>query len=115
MTIDVRKEGDICILEISGEVAYGKPTAKLRARSKELLVAGERRFVLDMRDVPWLDSSGLGEVFAAYKRAREVQGEVKLVLKGKSYSLFTITQLDKVFEIFGTAEEAIASFAAGAE
>ena len=43
----------------------------------------------------------------------ETQGEVKLVLKGKSYSLFTITQLDKVFEIFGDAEEAVASFSAG--
>jgi len=115
MTIDVSKTGDICVLEISGEVAYGKPTAMLRAKSKELLAAGERLFVLDMHQVPWLDSSGLGEVFAAYKRAREVEGVVKLVLQGKSYSLFTITQLDKVFEIFGDAEEAVASFSVGKE
>jgi anti-anti-sigma regulatory factor len=71
---------------------------------------GERYFVLDMLDAPWLDSSGLGEVFACFKRAREVDGVVKLVLRGKSYSLFTITRLDKVFEIFDDVDTAVGSF-----
>ena len=84
----------------------------LREQSKALLAQGERNFVLNMLDVPWLDSSGLGEVFACFKRAREREGAVKLVLRGKSYSLFTITELDRVFEIFDTSEEAVASFSA---
>ena len=111
VTIDVRKRGDVCILDIGGEVRIGEPTDRLRRKCKELVDSGERFFVLDMLDVPWLDSSGIGEVFACYKRARELKGVVKLVLKGKSYSLFTITQLDSVFEIFDNVEEAIASFA----
>jgi anti-sigma B factor antagonist len=81
--IQVHNHGGVCVVEISGEVRIGQPTKLLREKSKELLARGERRFVLDMLDVPWLDSSGLGEVFATYKRAREVGGEVRLVLRGK--------------------------------
>jgi len=113
--IEVSKSGDVCIVDIAGEVRIGEPTRLLRRTSKELIERGERRFVLDMLDVPWLDSSGLGEVFASYKRAREVGGEVRLVLRGKSYSLFTITQLDRVFRIFDSTDEAVASFAEQAE
>jgi anti-sigma B factor antagonist len=110
VTIDVRKNGDICVLDIAGEVRIGQPTSVLRKKSRELVEQGERYFVLDMLDVPWLDSSGLGEVFACFKRAREVDGVVKLVLRGKSYSLFTITRLDKVFEIFDDVDTAVGSF-----
>ncbi len=110
VTIDVRKNGEICVLEVKGEVRIGQPTQVLRGKSKELIEAGEKLFVLDMLAVPWLDSSGLGEVFACYKRAREREGVVKLVLRGKSYSLFTITHLDKVFEIFDDVDTAVDSF-----
>lgn len=97
-------------MDLSGELKLGEPTRLLRERSKELVASGERFFVLDLLDVPWLDSSGIGEVFACYKRARERDGVVKLVLRDRSYSLFTLTQLDRVFEIFPDAHRALASF-----
>lgn len=109
--IEVEQRGEICILRMHGEIRIGQPTTLLRDMCREQIGQGRRNFVFDMLDVPWLDSSGLGEVFACFKRAREIHGEVKLVLRGKSYSLFTITQLDKVFEIFDDAEAAVASFA----
>jgi anti-sigma B factor antagonist len=111
VTIEVRKSGDVCILDVEGEVRMGQPTTLLRQTCAGLVEQGERRIVLDMLDVPWLDSSGLGTVFACFKRAREIDGVVKLVLRGKAYSLFTFTQLDKVFEIFSDTDEAVASFA----
>jgi anti-sigma B factor antagonist len=110
VTIEVQKSGSVCILDIKGEMRIGQPTVMLRQKCKELIEQGERLFVLDMLDVPWLDSSGLGEVFACFKRAREVDGVVKLVMRGKSYSLFTITQLDRVFEIFDDTGAAVGSF-----
>ena len=112
VTIEAIQRGDVSVLRIRGEVRIGQPTTLLRDTCREALQQGRRQIVLDMLDVPWLDSSGLGEVFACYKRAREVQGSVKLVLRGKSYSLFTITQLDRVFEIFDDVEAAVASFTA---
>jgi anti-sigma B factor antagonist len=111
MRIDVRQEGALVVLELHGEVRIGEPTNLLRGRFKELLEAGGRRFVFDMRGVPWLDSSGLGEVFACHKRAREKGGAVKLVLTGKPCSLFTITQLDRILEIFPDPQAALASCA----
>ena len=114
MTIDVRDGNGICVLKIDGEVKLGEPTRLLRRKSRELIEAGKRFFVLDMLRVPWLDSSGIGEVFACYKRARELDGVVKLVLRDKSYSLFTMTQLDKVFEIYQDVDQAVNSFRASA-
>ena len=110
LTVSVRKQGDVCVLDLSGELALGQATALLSAESKRLLDDGERFFILNMLEVPWLDSSGIGEVFACFKRARVHDGVVKLVLQGRSRSLFTFTQLHKVFEIFGTIAEAVASF-----
>lgn len=110
LQIQVRKAGDVCVLDLTGELKLGQATIKLREKSKELVAAGERRFILNMENVPWLDSSGIGEVFASYKRARAEGGVVKLVLRGKSLSLFTFTELHRVFEIFQDLETALGSF-----
>jgi anti-anti-sigma factor len=110
MTIDVQERQGICVLVLTGEVKLGEPTRLLREKSRELVGAGTQFFVLDMLAVPWLDSSGIGEVFACYKRARQIDGVVKLVLKDRSLSLFTLTQLDRVFEIFADADAAVSSF-----
>lgn len=110
MTIDVREEQGVCVLVLNGEVKIGEPTRLLREKTQERVGAGQRFFVLDMLGVPWLDSSGIGEVFGCYKRARQIGGEVKLVLRDRSLSLFVMTQLDRVFEIFPDVDEALASF-----
>ena len=108
--IEIDKRDKVCVFQISGEVRLGQPTELLRQICKDQLEAGEKQFVFDMLDVPWLDSSGIGQVFGCFKRAREEHGCVKLVLRGKSYSLYTITQLDKVFEIFDDVDAAVASY-----
>jgi anti-sigma B factor antagonist len=108
--IEVEKRGGVNVFRISGEVRLGQPTELLRRTCREHIEQGETQYVFDMLDVAWLDSSGLGEVFACFKRAREAQGTVKLALRGKSYSLFTITQLDKVFEIYDNVDAAVDSF-----
>ncbi len=108
--IEVQEHGDVCVLRVSGEIALGASTQALRKKTLALVQSGERKLVLDMLNVPWLDSSGIGEVFACYKRARERGGVVKLVLKGKSRSLFTFTELHRVCEIFEDLASAVASF-----
>ena len=110
LQIGVRKQGAVSILDIAGELKLGEATIKLREKSRQLVAAGERSFILNMLDVPWLDSSGIGEVFASYKRARAEGGVVKLVLRGKSLSLFTLTELHRVFEIFPDVDAALGSF-----
>lgn len=112
MDIQVRKDGDVCILDVTGELKFGPPVALLRQRSRELIDAGERLFVLNMERSPWLDSSGIGEVVGFHKRAREKRGVVKLVLKAGARSQFTLVQLEKLFDIFDDVAAAVASFTA---
>ena len=110
MTIDVRKKGRVCILDISGEIKIGV-TAQLRDKVKELLSTGERILILNMLKVPWLDSSAVGETVACRNRIVDRDGQVKLVLKGKAHDIFVKAELQKVMAIYEDLEEALASFA----
>lgn len=112
MKIEVRKAGKVSILDLSGKMVIGKGDRLLADKIHELLDAGERNFILNMEGVPWLDSGGIGEVVACYKRVRENDGQIKLEkLSGKAHDLFTMTALNRVFEIFNDEQEALGSFA----
>jgi anti-sigma B factor antagonist len=108
--IEVRRQGHACVLRISGEISLGSSTALLRRKCREVVEAGERCIVLDMLNVTWLDSSGIGEVMACFKRARASGGSLRLVLKGKSRSLFTFTELHRVIPVFEDLDDAVAGF-----
>lgn len=108
--IHVSKSSGVCVVHMQGELRLGDATRTLRSTARSLLEHGERRFVFDLLDVSWLDSSGMGEVFACYKRARAQGAVVKLALRGKTRSMFTLTQLDQVFEIFEDTDAAVDSF-----
>ena len=109
--IQVRKKERICILDISGEIKLGEPTKLLREKCKELLATEERLFVYNMTKVPWIDSSGVGEVVACRNRIIERGGQMKAVLKDKAHDIFIMFELQKVMDIYKDPEEALASFA----
>ena len=110
LKIEVSHRGDVCLFVIHGEIKFGDPILELSKTMKERLEEGDRLFLFDMLDVPWLDSSGMGEVVACHKRARERKGVVKLVLQGRSLSQFTLTHLEKMFDIFQDPGLGVASF-----
>ena len=102
MAISARDANGITVIELSGNIRIGKGDVELERVFRERLDAGDRRFVLDMTAVGFIDSAGISETIRCYKRAREADGVVKLVLqpKGKPEEVFQITSLDRVFEIF---------------
>jgi anti-sigma B factor antagonist len=108
--IDDHKSGDVCVVDIVGELRFGKSIGLLQLRTQELIDAGEKFFVLNMTQSPWLDSSGIGAVVEFFQRARTKRGVVKLVLTEKSRSIFTLSQLEKMFDIFDDLDSAVASF-----
>lgn len=111
MKIQVHKEGKIDILQFAGEISIGGGGSnELRSIFRTRLDEGSKLFVFDLLGVAWLDSSGIGEIVACYKRALEQEAVVKLVLKGKAHDLFTYCALDKVFDIYETLPSALASF-----
>ena len=111
MAVEKRKIGKACIVDISGELKLGPSVDKLRDLFKKCIDEGEKYFVFNMLKVPWMDSSGIGEVVACYKRTRDAEGELKVVLRGKTHDLFTFYELHKVCEVHETLEEALGSFA----
>jgi len=109
MEISTEKYGEVTVVRVSGSFAFGGDV-QLREKFAELLKNDVRTFVLDMSNVAFIDSIGLGETVACTKRIRERGGSITLVLAetGKTREVFTITGVDRAFEVFTSAEAALA-------
>jgi anti-sigma B factor antagonist len=99
------------IIEVSGEIdVYTAP--RLRETLVSLVDAGNYRLIVDMEGVEFLDSTGLGVLVGGLKRVRAFDGGIDLVCtQGRILRIFRITGLSKVFNIFDSVEEALASHA----
>ena len=113
MKVSDRKKGNICILELSGQLKIGPVVKDFAERFEELLRLGERQFVFDMLKVPWMDTSGISTTVACHKHLRDQDkdGEIKVVLQGKTHSLFVLYELHRVFDLHEDVESALAAFA----
>lgn len=111
MDLRTRKDGDILVLSMSGRLTVAEAGEKLGAPFRQLVEGGDRRFLFQMADVPYLDSAGVGELVACAKRAYERGGVVKVVSPSgsKTRQVFSMTGLEKVFE---NESDALASFPA---
>jgi anti-sigma B factor antagonist len=104
------KDG-VTVLELKGTITLGGGDVTMRDRIKELLGQDRKRIVIDLGEVSFMDSTGLGELVAAYTTARHQQATLKLAnLTKKIKDLLSITQLAAVFETYESLDEAIASF-----
>ncbi len=104
------KDG-VTILELKGTITLGSGDVNMRDKIKELLGQGHKKIIIDLGEVSFMDSTGLGELVAAYTTARHQQATLKLAqLTKKIKDLLSITQLAAVFETYETLDEAIASF-----
>jgi anti-sigma B factor antagonist len=99
------------VVEVSGEIdVYTAP--RLRETLVSLVDAGNYRLIVDMEGVEFLDSTGLGVLVGGLKRVRVFDGGIDLVCtQGRILRIFRITGLSKVFNIFDSVEEALASYA----
>ncbi len=111
MKMSVRQREGVTILEPKGKITIGEGDVLLREKVNELLDAGENRIVLNLEKVKYMDSAGIGELVACYKRAKEKQGNVKLLNpSGKVYDLLQLTKLEEVFDTYRDEGEALGSF-----
>lgn len=109
LQLTARSEGDWTVLDVVGEVdLYTAPA--LRDRVASLIDGGVRKLVVDLEQVGFLDSSGLGVLIGALRRLKEHDGELALVCnEGSTLKVLTVTGLDKVFRIQGDLGAATAS------
>ncbi len=112
MTISVRRKGQVHILDLGGKVTIGDGNVLLRKTFLDLLGEGAQLFVLNLHEVSFVDSAGIGEMVACYKRAGERKGTVKILIErpSRAHDMFILSKLDQVFELFTDEDEAITSF-----
>ena len=114
-SISERSVGDVTILELAPEVVFYEGAASVRARINDLLQQGRRKFLLDLRQVTYLDSFGVGVIAAKYVSARGKGGDLKILHpSARSRRVLGIAGLMGIIESFDQEEEALRSFQADA-
>ncbi len=111
MKITTRQVDGVTILDLSGRITLGEGSVLLRDAVRDLLAKGSKQILLNLADVNYIDSSGIGELVSAYTTARNQGGELKLLnLTKKVHDLLQITKLYTVFDVKDDEASAIASY-----
>lgn len=110
MIFNTEKIQDVFVVRLQGSLDVAVQTA-LKEKLQEFAEKNDDDIVLDFTSVHFIDSSCLGALVALLKRIRERKGDIKIAhLSDDVRSIFQITRLDRVFEIFDTTDEAVTSF-----
>jgi serine/threonine-protein kinase RsbW len=111
MKASVRKIGNVCVLDLAGKITIGAGDLILREAVNALLEEGSHLIVINLEQVSYMDSAGIGELVACRKRATDLQGGVRLLNpSGKVSDLLHLTKLEEIFDIFSNEEQALANF-----
>lgn len=111
LTINQRQAGDVSILDLSGKITIGEGSVQLREAVKKQLDEGKKKILLNLGDVSYVDSSGIGELVSSYTTTSNGGGQLKLLnLTKKIKDLLMITKLLTVFDTYDTEESAVSSF-----
>src|SRR5688500_5677631 len=110
MSFDVKKQGDITVIDVEGQLIVGN-RQELKQKVLEELEKGARKFLIDFSSTGYIDSSGLGVLVSLSKKIREQGGELRLAnLNEDLRTLFELTKLDTLFHIATSREDALSSF-----
>ena len=111
MTLKERRVGDVSILDLKGRLVLDDGDDLLRDRINDLVNEGRLKIVVNLHDVTYVDSCGVGVLIAKYVSVRKKGGDVKLLnLTSRSQRLMEISKLLTVFETFDSEDRALASF-----
>jgi anti-sigma B factor antagonist len=106
-----REVGDIAVIDFSGKITLGEGSSMLRRMIRELVDGGKRKILLNLGDVDYIDSSGIGELVGAFTTVRNASGELKLVhLTKRVHDIMQITRLFTVFDVQNDESAALRSF-----
>lgn len=106
-----RQVDGVTILDMSGRITLGEGSVVLRDSIRDMVAQGNKKLLLNLGDVTYIDSSGIGELVSAFTAVRKEGGELKLLnLTKKVHDLLQITKLYTVFDVREDEASAIASF-----
>lgn len=111
MDIKERVVDGVSVLDISGKIVLGEGDGQVRDRIKDLLADGQRKILLNLGDVTYIDSAGLGALISSYTTTKREGGNLKLMnLTKRIQDLLAITKLITVFDTYDSEAEAVDSF-----
>ena len=111
MKATIRQVDSVIVIDVSGRITLGEGCAQLRELIRDQLSKGNKQILLNLADVTYIDSSGIGELVSAYTAVSNQGGQLKLLnLTKKVHDLLQITKLYTVFDIHDDEAKAIASF-----
>ncbi len=111
MQIEERQAGEVMILDLKGKITLGEGDEVLKDKINSLILQNKKRILLNLADVPYIDSAGLGEIVRTYTTVSRQGGQLKLVnLTKRITDLLMITKLLTVFETFDVEQDAIKSY-----
>ena len=111
MKSTTRQVDGITILDLSGRITLGEGSVQLRDLIRDLVTKGQTKILLNLGDVNYIDSSGIGELVSAFTSVKNQGGELKLLnLTKKVHDLLQITKLYTVFDIKDDEASAVGSF-----
>jgi anti-sigma B factor antagonist len=111
LTIDPREVSHVTILDIHGRLVLGPEIGELRSAVRGLIAEGKKKIILNLADVDYIDSSGVGELVSSFTAVRNAGGELKLLkLSQKVHDVLYVTKLYTVFDIKDDEFHAVKSF-----
>jgi len=111
MKTSVRQLDGVTIVDCSGRITLGEGSVTLRDTVRELLAKGQKKILLNLADVNYIDSSGIGELVSAYTTVRNQGGDLRLLkLTKKVHDLLQITKLYTVFDVKDDEAAAVKAF-----
>ena len=111
MQIDERQAGDVTILDVKGKLTLGAGDEVLKDKINSLIHQGQKKLLLNLESVPYIDSAGLGEIVRTYTTVSRQGGSLKLLsLTKRITDLLAITKLLTVFETYDHEADAVRSF-----
>jgi anti-sigma B factor antagonist len=112
LKISQRRTGSVVILDLDGRITLGEGSTEIRDSLRKLMDGGAKKILFNLKDMNYMDSSGLGELVSADAMIARHGGELKLVnLPARVQSVLHITKLATVFETFDSEHDAVRSFA----
>ena len=110
-TLNFRELGDVTIIDVAGKIKLGEGAVSLRDAVRDLVARNQKRILLNLAAVNYIDSSGIGELVAAFTTLRNQGGQLKLLnLTKRVQDLLQITKLYTVFEVYDNEAHALQSF-----
>jgi anti-sigma B factor antagonist len=110
--LNTRQVGDVTVLDLAGRITLGEGSSTLRDALKDNLAKGHRKVLLNLGEVSYIDSSGIGELVSGFTTMTNQGGQLKLLgLNKRVKDLLQVTKLYTVFEVFEDEAEAVRSFA----